>query len=226
MSDTPNHHKMHQKQKDQRRRWNEIICRKLQSLEIKPKKVGDWGCGYGYFLNRSFEIFNLDEGRGFDGDYIDRAFFDGDEKTLHATDLSQDFPIYPCDLAACLEVAEHLPPAQATQIVDHLCASSNIVLFSAAIPHQEGLGHINCQYPSYWAKKFLDNNFIAVDALRPSFWSNPQQAAWFRQNILLFIEVKTLMTQYQHLIPFIARMDHLDFVHPVFWESMQGKTPA
>ena len=223
MTTAPNHHDMHQKQKDQRRQWNQIICQALLGLGIRPQTVGDWGCGYGFFLNRAFEILKIREGRGFDGDYIDLTHFDGDSKNFYPTDLNQNFPVYPCDLAVCLEVAEHLAPEKADVIVENLCQSSNVVLFSAALPYQDGLGHINCQYPSYWAQKFLAHNFVPIDAMRQHFWSRPQQAIWFRQNMLLFIEIKTLMRHYQHLLPFITRMDYLDFVHPRLWEGSNKK---
>src|SRR5262249_15821208 len=50
-------------------------------------------------------------------------------------DLSKNMPhpIY-CELALCLEVAEHLPTKLSTELVSFLVRSAPVVLFSAAIP--------------------------------------------------------------------------------------------
>jgi len=220
-----NHHIDHQHQRDLRRGWNQQICQALAHAGIRPKIVGDWGCGYGFFLNRVQAVFNTQQVRGFDADYVDMAYFDGDPATFQPTDLNNDFPVYPCDLAACLEVAEHLEPARSDLIVERLCQSSKIVLFSAAIPHQPGRGHINCQYSSQWAKRFLRHHYLPVDLLRTQFWGRHQQALWFRQNLLLFIELNTLMLGFPHLVEHICRLDTMDMVHPMMWESAHHTAP-
>lgn len=60
-------------------------------------------------------------------------------------------------LVTCLEVAEHLPAESADtlvqSIVDHLDVGGYLV-FSAAIPGQQGDYHVNCQQPIYWREKF------------------------------------------------------------------------
>lgn len=223
---TDNHHINHQQQKELRRKWHQLTCMLLMQHGFRPQKVADWGCGYGFFLNQAKTVLKAAEIRGFDGAYIDIAHFDAPADAFQPVDLNTDFPVYPCDLAVCLEVAEHLAPAQSDRIVANLCQSSNVVLFSAAIPHQEGLGHINCQYPSFWAHKFLDHGFVAVDALRPFFWANPAQAIWFRQNMMLFIELKTLMRRYGHLLGYARAPVMLDTVHPQMWESLNRQQQA
>jgi hypothetical protein len=49
------------------------------------------------------------------------------------------------DLAASLEVAEHLSSARADGFVEHLTRLSDRVLFSAEVPGQGGYGHRNEQ---------------------------------------------------------------------------------
>ena len=58
------------------------------------------------------------------------------------------------DLAISFEVAEHLGPEYATLFVQSLCALSDTVLFTAAVPGQGGVGHINEQPLEYWISLF------------------------------------------------------------------------
>ncbi|HZP46994.1 MAG TPA: methyltransferase [Vicinamibacterales bacterium] len=58
-----------------------------------------------------------------------------------------------CDLAICLEVAEHVPPWYGTRLVD-LLASAPRLLFSAAAPGQGGVLHVNERPASYWIARF------------------------------------------------------------------------
>ena len=51
------------------------------------------------------------------------------------------------ELAVCLEVAEHLNESSADNLILQLTNLANRVLFSAAIPGQGGLHHVNEQPP-------------------------------------------------------------------------------
>lgn len=53
------------------------------------------------------------------------------------------------DLAMTIEVAEHLTPVRADSFVEDLTRLSDVVLFSAAIPAQGGINHVNEQWQSY-----------------------------------------------------------------------------
>ena len=92
----------------------------------------------------------------------------------------------PFDLAQSLEVAEHLDKAYAQNFISLLTSLSSIILFSAAIPHQDGTHHINCQPPSYWAKMFAQHDFECYDILRMRFWDNEAICCWYRQNAMIF----------------------------------------
>lgn len=88
------------------------------------------------------------------------------------------------DLAVCLEVVEHLEPAVGDRLVTELCALAPAVLFSAAIPGQGGVGHVNEQWPSYWVERFARNGFRCSGALRWWFWCDERVESWYRQNLL------------------------------------------
>ena len=63
-----------------------------------------------------------------------------------------------------LEVAEHISQNLAYRFIEFLTKKSDYILFSAAIPGQTGDGHVNEQWPSYWAEKF-DHYFELFDVI-------------------------------------------------------------
>ena len=127
------------------------------------------------------------------------------------------------DLAVCLEVAEHLPPTSAEQLVETLVGLSDVVLFAAAIRHQGGTHHVNEQWPCDWADRFRARNYFAWDGLRWSLWRNSRVPFWYRQNILLFLNTKR-----QELCRALVELPYGDFmpdspcacVHPAKYEAM------
>lgn len=161
----------------------------MRALGFEPKSVVDIGCGVGEWhaghadytgvdyrvrhedlliplerfvecdLNREFPAFFVDYGAGM---------------------VNRDF-----DLCLCLEVAEHLKPVRAEALVKFLCSLSDRVLFSAAIPHQGGLGHLNEQWQSRWAALFAREEFGAAE-IQPDIRCNPEVELWYRQNIVLY----------------------------------------
>ena len=76
------------------------------------------------------------------------------------------------DLAVSLEVAEHLSEKRAPSFIDDLCTASSCVLFGAAIPEQEGVGHLNEKWPSYWTKLFEKRGYEPYDVVRPKVWGD------------------------------------------------------
>jgi hypothetical protein len=61
------------------------------------------------------------------------------------------------------------------------------VLFSAAVPSQGGVHHVNEQWPDYWAARFLAHGHVCVDALRRLAWDDPEVSWWYAQNLLLYV---------------------------------------
>ena len=93
----------------------------------------------------------------------------------------------PFALAQSFEVAEHLDQQYALNFVKLLTSCADIVLFSAAIPYQGGVCHINEREPGYWAELFRQCGYECFDCLRPRIWSEESVLWWYRQNLLVFV---------------------------------------
>jgi SAM-dependent methyltransferase len=180
-------------------------------LDLVPaKSVIDVGCGEGHWL-RVFKNHGATDVLGLDGEYVPHG---KDRHEFYACDLAQPFYLnQKCDLAVSLEVAEHLPIERAESFVDDLAKLAPVVLFSAAIPGQEGTGHVNCQWPSWWAEHFAARDFLAYDPIRPQIWDNNDVAWWYRQNILMFSS--NVIGRYPETL---AGPD-IDRVHPQHWRE-------
>jgi hypothetical protein len=87
-----------------------------------------------------------------------------------------------------LEVAEHLRAAYAPGFIKRLCSLGDVILFSASIPGQGGLNHVNEQYPGYWANLFQQNGFLSFDCIRQKIWTNTNIDRCYRQNIMFYVK--------------------------------------
>jgi hypothetical protein len=67
----------------------------------------------------------------------------------------------------------HLPGDRANSFVAELTALADVVLFSAALPYQGGTGHVNENWPEYWADKFRKRGYVLVDLFRPGPLARP-----------------------------------------------------
>lgn len=153
---------------------------------IRPTSVVDLGCGTGSWL-AEFRKHGAEDIRGIDGDYVDREMLRIPASCFTAHDLQTKYVgDRRFDLAMSLEVAEHLPEEHAPMLVESLTSLAPLVLFSAAIPHQGGVNHVNCQWPAFWAQLFDQHGFVAIDCLRARLWENEDVAWWYRQNILIY----------------------------------------
>ena len=71
-------------------------------------------------------------------------------------------------------------------LVTRLTAAAPLVLFSAAIPGQPGIRHVNEQWPSYWRRLFAEQGFEQLDPLRREIRHDRRVKWWYRQNLLLY----------------------------------------
>ena len=184
---------------------------------VEPKSVLDFGCGGGAWLSvcQELGVTNL---LGIDGSYVDTKKLIFDEKYFLAHDLRQPITMAKrFDLAISLEVAEHIPEESSRIYIESLVQFAPVILFSAAIPFQGGVGHVNERWPSYWEELFLERNYYAVDCIRRLVWNNAHVDTWYKQNTMLFVDANFLAA---NLCPPLC-VEHqlskylpIDVVHP------------
>ncbi|MBV6624301.1 MAG: class I SAM-dependent methyltransferase [Rivularia sp. (in: Bacteria)] len=159
---------------------------------VQPKSVIDVGCGQGIWLSVLKQL-GIDDILGLDGDYIQKCELKIPEYNFQAQDLTQSFKFdRKFDLVMSLEVAEHLPEEESISFVTSLTNLGKVILFSAAIPFQGGVNHVNEQWQNYWVKKFSKLGYVAVDCIRYRVWNNSQVDFWYAQNTFLFIDKNSL----------------------------------
>jgi hypothetical protein len=153
---------------------------------IKPKSVVEVGCGHGAWL-RAFQENGVQVIKGLDGPYVDKSKLLIEPSCFGPADLSQSLKTDKhYDLVTCLEVAEHLPEKVGRGLIMNLTDAAPLVLFSAAIPGQGGLNHINEQWPAYWQALFAERGFVRLDPIRRHIWQDDRVDWWYRQNIYLY----------------------------------------
>lgn len=161
-----------------------VVVPALMEL-IGPTSVLDVGCGSAAWL-ATFRAAGVSEVVGLDGAYA-RPQLHISDRDFREVDLTSPFDLgRSFDLVVSLEVAEHLPSSSARGLVRSIVRHGDLVLFSAAIPNQEGPGHVNLQWPAYWADMFAEHGYLPADILRDRFWADENVAWWYRQNMVLY----------------------------------------
>lgn len=197
---------------------------------ISPERVIDVGGGEGWwareFAARGCLATCVDESVPEGPVRLERflAFLHADLEsdplgTLNLADTLGTF-----DLAVSLEVAEHLSPPAGQRLITTLCALAPVVVFSAAIPGQGGHGHLNEQWPDYWARQFEDRGFQVSGELRWRIWTYEHVEPWYRQNLLVAVNRERVdpdVWSYlgNELFGEHAMDEPIRVVHPAFYES-------
>lgn len=152
---------------------------------INPKMALDVGCGPGIHVYAMAE-----QGISITG-------IDVDSRIIGKPLLSQESLLelngkYKRDLVVCFEVAEHIDPQLSDEIVRNVYSiidNGGILLWTAAIPGQGGVGHINCRPKNYWKDKFEKIGLLHDDLMQKDiieYCQSGMHMGWFTQNILCF----------------------------------------
>ena len=189
-----------------------------------PSSVLDLGCGVGtwlsYFHNRGIPV------TGIEGPWVPIEYLRIPSSSVHFFNIQEELTknserfkgITKHNLAISLEVAEHIEESLADRFVEFLTTHADYILFSAAIPGQTGDGHVNEQWPSYWAEKFSQYDFTLFDVIRHDIWDDADIPFWYRQNCFLGAR-KGLLDLPFALCPGDKKFD---IVHPKQFEFIQG----
>lgn len=190
-----------------------------------PARVVDVGCGVGAWLRVAGEL-GARELRGIDGTWVAPDALEVDPALVALLDLDAadagalrraaglpETGTDGFDLVLSLETAEHLRPDASARFVAGLCALGETVLFSAAVPHQGGYGHINERWPAFWSALFAERGHACFDLLRPAIWLRPEVEWWYAQNALLFARGAVADRLRAHGAP-VAEPLPLPLIHP------------
>ena len=189
------------------------VCVPVIMEFVRPNSVVDVGCGAGSWL-QVFKEYGVPEVLGIDGPWAKPSQIS--EGEFLARDLAWPLNVpKKYDLVVSLETAEHLPRWAAESFVTSLTELGPIVVFSAAIPKQGGVNHLNEQWPEYWAELFARRGYEVVDCLRKRLWNSTDVEVCYIQNMVFFVERKAI-DRYPQLSYEKTRTvgDQLAIVHP------------
>lgn len=163
--------------------------------------VVDIGTGTGTWL-KAAEKLGASKIKGYEGFLEDTNLLEIPSNCFEIHDLEK--PIKNSskfDLALCLEVGEHIECDHSKTLVSSITNLSDNITFSAAIPGQLGVGHINEQWPDFWISLFSSKGYNCIDVIRPKIWTNSKIPFWYKQNCLFFTKdeslTKSLMPNFQ-----------------------------
>ena len=190
---------------------------------IEMNAVLDVGCGDGRWLSvcRTKGVSTIS---GVDGPWTDPTRLLIPVEAVAIKELSKPFGLEGrYDLAISLEVAEHVARQSSEIFVENLIRHSDVILFGAAIPYQAGFRHINEQWQSYWANLFRARGFVAYDPIRSQIWDNQNVHFWYRQNIILYVNVRNIEANDKvacYIRDNAIQQLPLDIVHPEKYEAV------
>lgn len=185
-----------------------------------PTSVIDVGCGVGTFLHE-FQSHGVKKIHGIDGVWANKDLLSKyiPLECFEEVDLEQPYHSKEkYDLAICLEVVEHLKPETAPVIIESLVNLSDIVVFSAAIPHQGGMNHINEQWPSYWEHLFEKHDYKMLDIIRPTIWNNTNIFVWYKQNMFV-VAKKSVVSSLNLNANCLSQFPSISLIHPELYEK-------
>ncbi len=175
--------------------------------QYAPKSIIEFGCGSGQLSKAlaasGVEITALDGYATPDFAGISNISFhkvdlnNPDEAQTFLRSLNRKF-----DLAISMEVAEHLDPSVSASLIEMMTSVAEVVVFSAAVPEQDGDGHINCQSRSFWHDLFEKNSFQLKDTIRKQIRDNARVGKWYALNTVDYVRKTTSLSiqEYQELI--------------------------
>ena len=138
---------------------NELAIMAVFCAFMLPRNMLDVGCGTGAVVNTAQTL-------GVDAFGVDQLA--KDSSTFKEVDLTQKLDLKrKFELVYCVEVVEHLQPEYEGVICDTLArhtAPNGILVFTAALPGQNGYNHFNCQPKQYWRDRLESRGMRFNDA--------------------------------------------------------------
>ena len=154
--------------------------------EISIASLLDIGAGHGAWA-AEWLAAGVKDVLAVDGDYVKREQLAIPSEHFRPHDLATPLDLgRKFDLVQTLEVAEHLAADKADLFVDNLIRNGDVILFSAAVPHQGGEHHVNEQPPEYWRQRFANRGYAVFDFVRPALDGKSHVKPWYRFNSYIY----------------------------------------
>lgn len=154
---------------------------------VKAGDVLDVGCGPGTLVRalreKGMTAFGIDKDERVSG-----------KQFLISDDILSLNGRHVAELVLCIEVAEHVDPQCADELVRQVvgCVRNGGRLFwSAAVPGQGGVSHVNCQPKEYWRKKLEAAGLRSDEDTRSKLVKHCKEGehmGWFVNNLLCFVK--------------------------------------
>jgi hypothetical protein len=132
------------------------------SSDIAPGSVLDAGCAWGFLVEnlrqRHIEAYGVDI-----SEYAISNVHPSIQPFCSVGSISdRSHPAFSrrYDLIVCIEVLEHMQPAEAEEAVANFCTHSDDVLFSSTPFDYKEATHYNVHPPEYWAELFARQGFF------------------------------------------------------------------
>jgi SAM-dependent methyltransferase len=147
--------------------------------DFHPATVLDAGCAMGFLVEELRK-------RGVDASGVDiseYAISQAHESVAeHCSVASLNEPLEGrYDLITCIEVLEHVPPAETDLAIENLCAATARLLISSTPRDFGEPTHLNVLPPEAWAAKLAEQGFIR-DLDRDVSYISPWAAIYIRQD--------------------------------------------
>jgi SAM-dependent methyltransferase len=136
--------------------FNAGIAERIVS-EIRPRRVLDVGCGFGFLVEalreRGVEASGIDV-----SEYAISNVHESVKPYCRVASIADGLDEQ-YDLIVTVEVFEHIPAPESENAIAALCAHAGDVLFSSTPFDHKELTHVNVQPPEQWAEQFARRGF-------------------------------------------------------------------
>lgn len=161
---------------------------------IKPSCCIDFGCSTGIYVKELQAYIPVSMGLEFSSDAVKNAVCPNIVQADLTTPFSLELPESKDRLGICLEVLEHIEDSQSKQVLQNVVNNCDRLIFSAALPGQGGVGHINCRPKIDWIKRFHELGWVVdLDATRHllHYIQKGYHLGWLANNVIVLIPYKS-----------------------------------
>jgi 2-polyprenyl-3-methyl-5-hydroxy-6-metoxy-1,4-benzoquinol methylase len=178
--------------------WLDCFDRIAESIvrDLRPTSVLDAGCAMGFLVEalrkRGVEAWGID--------ISEYAIEQADESVReHCRVASITEPLdRRYDLTVCIEVLEHIPPAEADAAIANLCAASDRLLISSTPEDRGEATHLNVRPVEAWSAAMAREGFLR-DVDRDTSYLTPWAALYTRSEESLEETVRRYDRSWWHL---------------------------